>query len=68
MSAEVTMILNLALTGLAIYALVRLSKRRQKNRPKRKSEMDIMNDKLTQMSNELKELDNRLKSERENRD
>ncbi|MGE5381284.1 MAG: hypothetical protein ACM3NT_09505 [Methylocystaceae bacterium] len=67
MSSEMTMVLNLALTGLAIYALVRLAKRRSKNRPKRHSEMDVMNDKLTNMSNELKELDERLMKERNER-
>lgn len=68
MSAEMTMVLNLALTGLAIYVLVRLTQRRQKNRPKRKSEIDIADDKLTQMATELKELDARLQEERAQRD
>lgn len=62
------MLLNLGLMGLAIYGLVRLSKRRRQSlRPKRKSEIDVVNDKFTSLSEELKELDARLQKERAER-
>lgn len=68
LSPLMTMILNVILLVLAIYLFIRLFQRRAKNRPKHKNEMDIANDKLTAMSDELKELDVRLKRERAERD
>jgi len=68
LSSEMIMLLNLALMGLAIYGAIRLSQRRRQNqRPKRKSEIDIVDDKFSALSQELKELAERLQRERAER-
>ncbi|MGE5455000.1 MAG: hypothetical protein ACM3O9_07380 [Methylocystaceae bacterium] len=69
MPSEITMLLNLGLMGLAIYGIIRLAKKRKLNRPvRRKTEIDIVDDKLSNMANELKVLDARLKKEWAERD
>lgn len=69
MPSEITMLLNLGLMGLAIYGIVRLAKKRKLKRPvRRKTEIDIVDDKLSNMANELKVLDARLKKEWAERD
>lgn len=64
MSHQLVIISNVVLLLLALYAFVRLIKRRMRNRPRRKNEMELMNERLTSMEQELKELDKRLKAER----